>query len=115
MDGWQALVMAIWPFLQQWMKKTSLPMFGWITAESKKLNMALSPIVALVATLGFHFEWTGDAQTGWHLSMMIPPMVALGHAAGQWVGQHLIYTMGIQSPATHQEILAELKTLNAKS
>lgn len=104
-DGWQLLLAVIWPLLQEWMKSTQWPLFGWLTKESGFLNRALSPAVAILATLGLHFTITGNASSGWHFEGMIPPLTVMGHIAGQWVLQHFLYHVGIKGPKVNQALL----------
>ena len=102
--------MVAWPFFHQMMKNSHSPLLSWINQQTPKANAALSGLVALLTTAGFHLM--GDAQHGWILT--IPSLVAMGHVAGQWLGQHIIYQTAISGPTTQKLMLAELQKLNGQ-
>jgi hypothetical protein len=107
-DGWQAFIAVLWPFVQQWMKNNNSPMLEWISDETRHLNIGLSAVIAALTTVGFHLM--GDAQHGW--TLYIPPVTVLGHVAAQWLGQHVVYSTAIKGPEMQKAMLEELQKLN---
>lgn len=107
-DSWQALIAVLWPFLQQQWKNSNSPIFRWVTAETHKVNLMLSGIVAVLTTAGFHFM--GSLADGGTLT--IPPIASLGHVAAQMFMQHFVYHAVISGPDIQKQILGELKKSN---
>lgn len=87
-DAWQALILLLWPILQKhlndWKK------FPWLTDAMRGRNHLISLLVAVLTTLGLHYSWMGNAQAGWTFTFSIPPLVAMQHVAGQWIGQYVL-------------------------
>ena len=109
-DSLQVVFAILWPAIQQWMKTTAHPWFSWITEDTKRLNAFLSPLVAFLATAGFHFTVMGSSSAGWHFEFIIPPVLALQHVAGQWIAQHFEYVLMIKQPLLLKAILEAVKT-----
>lgn len=111
-DSWQLLIAILWPYIQETIKRSALPIFAWLGKETPKANMVLSAAVALLTTFGIHFHWTTSPDGGGALLMTIPPLAALEHVAAQWVTQHIAYKTTISGPAMQEETLKELKAIN---
>lgn len=108
-DSWQVLIALIWPIAQEWLKNS--PLFSWVSKQTPKANAALSVAVATLTTVGFHLAWTGSAAVGWSITLTIPAVAALKHAAGAWVLQHIVYKKIVKDPATQVQIATHLSVL----
>lgn len=97
-DSIQILFSILWPWFQEWLKKSNW--VPWLSQETPKLNKWLSPLIAVLATAGFHLS--GNAHDGWVLA--IPPLTALTHIAVQWTTQHVVYATVIEQPRRVREI-----------
>ena len=77
--------------------------FPWITAESKVLARLLSGVGAAVSAFGVHTAMEGSAGVGWSLTIHIPPLLIVLHAAWDWLNQmalnQLVYD-GVAAPTT---------------
>lgn len=72
--------------LQQWQK------IPWVTKDTAKVNAAIRLGLATVANVGIHWTWSGTWAAGRVLTIAIPSLSVLGHAAftlaGQYATQH---------------------------
>lgn len=105
-DSWQAVFVLLWPILQQWMTSTKIRFFNWISPETKdSAKIMISGLAAALSTAGFHLAWMGEPGVGWHLTITIPPLVAIYHLIGAWVVQHHIYQFAVKNPALTKALL----------
>jgi hypothetical protein len=111
-DSFQAVFVLLWPVIQQWMTGSKLAVFKWIGPDSSdRLKMTVSAIAAACSTAGFHWGWTGDAVSGWHVALAIPPLAAICHMLGAWIAQHHLYSIAIKNPALTKILVTQTQRL----
>lgn len=71
-----------------------LKRFGWyqrlatrIPIENANVHRTISAVAAFVTAIGIHVATQGDASTGWHLAITVPPLAVLLHASWDWAQQ----------------------------
>ena len=75
---------AVVVYLIQWLK--AIPQFRWISADSGVVNRVVSAIAA--AMIAFGISITGDASTGWAIT--IPSLAMLAGSAWEFVKQFMV-------------------------
>ena len=110
-DALQGIIALLWPLVHEYLKDSEAPFLQWISDKTKKLNMFISPLVAFLATAGFHYAMTQSAD-GWrHISIDIPPTSILVHFVAQWGTQQLVYMGAIKPGKIQKAMLAELQKI----
>lgn len=90
------------------------PLFPWLTVETGRLNLAVSILIASLASLGIHYQWHGAEDgtliiTGLTLANL---KAFVTHAAAQWTAQHVAYR-SLVVPGELLGIIATQGKLNA--
>jgi hypothetical protein len=94
----QLVFAALWPLIQQWMTGSGLTLFRWIGPRSSgRLKFAISATAAALSTAGLHLAHSGSAAAGSQLTLTIPPIAVLGHAALALLVQHLVYWLAVKN------------------
>lgn len=75
-----AVVVYALEWLKQW------PAFRWLSADSKTANRLISALAA--AAIAFGISATGDAQTGWVIT--IPSVAAMAGGGWEFVKQFMV-------------------------
>lgn len=110
-DSFQLAFVVLWPVIQQFMTESKLWIFSWIKPESSaRFKIAVSGCAAALSTAGFHWAGSWSAIAGGQFTLTIPPMVALAHMIGGWVGQHHVYTL-MTIPKQNEVIIAQNREL----
>jgi hypothetical protein len=62
----------------------------WVTRDTTKINTILRAVLAAGATVGIGVAWTSSAGGGHQLTIAIPSIGALAHAAFSAFGQYAL-------------------------
>lgn len=73
----------------QWLKGTARyrQFAQWMPIAEGKVHVLMSMIGAAASGLGMHGAAEGNAGIGWHLTVVIPPLWVVLHAAWDWAQQ----------------------------
>lgn len=68
----------------QWLKKSNLPIFGWINAGSGKVNRLISVVAAAASAQGIGVTWDTEHHA---LAITGLTLAAVGGFAWHWIQQ----------------------------
>jgi hypothetical protein len=91
-----------------WYRRLSqaLPM-----AESK-VHLLMSAIGAFMTAVGMHGAVSGDSLAGWQLTLAVPPLWILLHAAWDWSQQmalnQIVFALAVQQKAAAPVVTAQV-------
>ena len=105
-DSLQALAAVLWPYIQEWLKASNLPLLRWINEKTPAANRALAWLVALASGIGFHFAWQAVAAGGGHLVIDVPAGGVVVRAVAHAMVQHFVYTVGIKQTKLLESVAA---------
>lgn len=101
-------------YILQYLKGTQLykRFCAWMPIADKNVHVLMSALGAAGTALGMHGAVKGGSVDGWTLTLMIPPLWVVAHAAWDWAQQfalnQIIFAIAVQQKAAAPVITAEV-------
>lgn len=93
-------------YVQRWMKR-----FGWyqrfveaFPAADKRVHQLVAAVGALIAALGIHYTFQGDASSGYQLHVNIPNLTQLAHGGWDFLNVYIFQNLAYDATRTKEQL-----------